>query len=484
MICQTKLSVNVSLCLILLLSAVIRFYYSFHIFLTDEVFNLIAISELASGNGINDYFFRHPPLYLLLSSAASFLIGPYPQVPSFISIIFSVLSIIPLYLITRHLTDSRVGLWASFFLAVMPINIYYSTWIKQDAMLLFFFMWGIYLYLKGRYLLTGAFTGAALLVKEFAVFFFPISMLITAFAREGKRVEDWHGWLKMFLVSVLLSGWWYLSYGGSSYKATGEALIGSNIKEVMWHSPWWFYVGNIPADLSYPVFILFLCGAVFCVKEAYQYGFDKCFVLFAWPLAFYLPLSLIPVKAPWYIYLATPPAAIFAAFGMVRLLELLRSRFLGILACAAISVFFIYSLYNFNDIRYFEDVTGIPRPRIAMEAQGGSWEDLRARKEFWEGRAKGTGRIGFLEFHPALQYLMGISRNETVLLKVGDFMALDREGLLKLTREYNMGGLLINTDSLTYTERNLDDMRYLWGKPVVYGKFLLFLTKHGEGKVD
>lgn len=459
------ISGNLLFCFVIALAAAIRFYQSFHVLLTDEVFNLITIKTLVAGEGYAEYFFRHPPLYILLSSYISSVVGNYPQAPSFVSIMFSALSFIPFYLIVEQITDKKVALLASLFLAVMPSNIYYSTWIKQDAMLLFFFLWGIHFYLNRRHLLAGLIIGIALLVKEFAVFFFPLSFLITSF--NGEKQKDWHGWLKMSIVSAIISSWWYLFFGKSFYTVTSEALTGENIKEVIWHFPWWFYIKNIPYDLSYPIFILFIAGGVVLVKELRRY-----LIPLLWLLVFFVPLSLITVKAPWYTYLATPAMAVIAAIGGARLQEIFKPRLFYSVLLSAI----IFSLYNFDNIRYFEGITGFPMSQIAKEAQGTSWEEMLAKREFWERKVKDRGKIGFLEFHPTLQYLMDIPNDSIVLLKVANFIALDREGLLGLVRGHSIEGLVVNTDSLTYTEKNLEDMHFLWGEPALQGSFLFFLT--------
>lgn len=463
--------------LIILLSAIIRFYYSFHIFLSDEVFNLITIEALAAGNGLTEYFFRHPPLYVLLSSFFYFLIGHYPQYPSFISIIFSAFSLIPFFLITELLFGRKVGLLASLFLSIMPANLYYSTWIKQDAMLLFFFLMALYFYLKRHYLSAGIYLGIALLVKEFALFFFPLSILLL-WSEPEKRLEDWYGLMKMFVISIILSCWWYVLFGSSFYQVTSEALTGWNLEEAIWHFSWWFYIKNMPYDFSFIIFSLFLIGFVSLIKEHIYGHFGGYTLPIAWIIVFYLPLSFVTVKAPWYIYLATPPAAIIAAYGLVKLEEYVSRVKIAISVIYLSILLFLALLFNnFNTTRYFERVTGFPRPQIAKDVQGSNWIELMKRKELWTDKVSGVEKIAFLEFHPILQYLMGISDMNVIFLKSNGLMNLDKDGILKLTMDYNIGAYVIYTESLMFTEKNLEDLRYLWGEPLISENLMLFLTK-------
>lgn len=457
---------------IIALAAWIRFYHSFHIFISDEAFNLITIDTLASG-GYPDYFFRHPPLYLLLSSLAYNLIGPYPQLPSFISIIFSVFSLIPFYLIVKDTLGIRVGLVASLFLAVMPSNIYYSTWMKQDGMLLFFFLWGVYFFLKGRYLLTGTMIGVAMLVKEFALFFFPLS-LIMAYIRKDRNGLS--GWLKMTTVSLFLSSWWYLLFGTSFYVIAGEAVTGGNLRELIWHFPWWSYIINAPHDFSLLILFYFLIGTTVLVREVYAKGFgDRAFFIW-WVIVFYVPLSFMTVKTPWYIYLVTPAVAAIAAYGMSRLIGILRSK--GYVLIGFTLIYLIFSVYSFSNVDYYRKVTGFSPPIAAKDTQGSTWDEMIEKRALWRREMKGVaGKVGFLEFAPILQYLMGISNDRVIILSVSSFMGLDREGLSKISKDLDTGAFVINADSLTYTERNLEDMRLLWGGPVKMGRLLLFKTR-------
>lgn len=467
-----RVKVDYLLLPIILLAAATRFYHSFHVLLSDEVFNLVAIETLSSGGGYTDYFFRHPPIYLLISSLFSYLIGPYPQIPSYISIIFSSLSLIPFYLISEQLMGKKVSLYASLFLAVMPANITYSTWIKQDAMLIFFFLWGLRLYLKGHYLFAGAVSGIALLTKEFALFFFPIT-----FFMEAVGGKNWKGWLKTSVTAAVLSSWWYIIFGATFYKVTGEAIIGGNINELAWHFPWWFYFKNIPYDLSYPIFILFLIGILSLVKDLFlrsagQKGF---LVPLLWIGSFYIPLSIITVKAPWYTYLATPPISMIAAFGVANITGAIRWKG-SMLGYTVICASLAYALLAFNEDRYIEKVTGFSRPKTAREVHGDTWDEFSMKKDLWRGKMKKGEKVGFLEFIPTLQYLMGLRYEEVVVIKVSRFMALDREGLLKFVTDNGIKAIVLNIDSLTYTEKNLDDMTYLWGRPEKIGNLMVYRT--------
>lgn len=463
---------------LVVLAAGIRVYYSFHIFISDEFFNLSTIETLVTEKGFSPYFFRHPPLYILLSSLISYFVGLYPQVPSFISILFSVLSIIPIYRIADHLMGKKEALWASLIMTFMPVDIYYSSWIKQDAMLLFFFSWGVYFYLKENYLVAGVVIGIALLVKEFALFFFPLSFLITVFVRKRSSIsKDLYSWLKMSMIAAILSSWWYVLFGTSFYIATSEALTGGNIKELVWHLPWWFYIKNIFYDLSFFSFFLFLIGIVLLVKEIYKHGPLEAYIVpIMWFLVFYLQLSFITVKAPWYIYLATPALAIISSFGFVEMTKPLKSRRIKLFTYFIVPFPLLFGLYEYNNDKFYESFSGDAHPELMKDIQGKTWGEMNERKHFWRDKMSGINRVGFLEFRPAFLYLMGLKDDEVFIIKVSKFMASDVKDLSNLAKEYEIGAFVINSESLVYTSKNLEDMVLLWGSPERVGSVLIFRT--------
>lgn len=477
---DAPISGNLILWSIVALTAGIRFYNSFHILLSDEAFNLISIETLSSGKGFSHYFYRHPPLYLLLSSGISYMTGPYPQVPSFLSIIFSVLSLVPLYLIAEHLMGRKVALWAAYFFAVMPAGIYYSTWIKQDAMLLFFFWMGIYFYLKERYLLSGITIGIALLVKEFAFFLFPLFFLLNLFCKQAKKSSMWRGLFIVICVSIVISSWWYVLFGSTFFTVTSDALIGGNIMEGFWHFPWRFYLKNMPHDFSYPIFIFFLIGLALLLKDLFRPGWRDGYFFIMVLIVFYVPLSLLVVKAPWYTYSAIPSAAVIAGFGVVRIAEVLESKFYTITFYLIVLLPSLFLLYSFDAESYYETVTGVKRPRtLAIEVQGETWIGMVERKEYWRSGIK--GKVGFLEVIPSLQYVAGIGEDRVVFLSVSKFISRDRKKLMDIAKEKEIGTFILNTESLTYTEKNIEDMIALWGEPEKVGRFLIFKTDGNGG---
>lgn len=472
---------------IIFIAAGIRFYNSFHFLLSDESFNLISIEILAQERDFHPYFFKHPPLYHIVSALFYYLIGPYPFVLSCISISFSAASLIPFYLIAEGLMVRKAALWSAFFLAVMPANVYYSAWMKQDAMLLFFFLWGIYFYLNKRLVLAGLMIGMAMLVKEFALLFFPISFLISTINRkERKWVEILREWIIPVFVASLISLWWYILFGKWFYLIAGEALTGAYIVELPWHYPWWFFLRNLPYDLSYPILVLFLLGIVLIVKEIYKKEATvSSYIILAWIAVIYVLISLLYMKTPWFMYLATPPLAVAAYKGMILVTGIFKSEVHKFAMKVAVLSCLILLLPAYSQTEYNLSTTGYKASKLSLDViegiQGTSWKEMAMKKDFWERKAKGIkGKVGFLEYIPIVQYYMGIDDERVARVRVSRFMLLDKDGLLELIQKEEIGMFILPEESLTYTKENLDNMEALWGAPEKIGPLLVFLTKLHE----
>lgn len=329
--------------------------------------------------------------------------------------------------------------------------------------------------------------GTALLVKEFALFFFPLSFIATAINRRGEGwLDTWRGWIITSFISFIISFWWYLFFGGAFYISFGEALTGTFRREYLWHFPWWYYFKNIPFDLSYLITAFFIVGIIFVIRETLKERLLLRYNLFIiWIVLYYLLFSLFIIKTPWYIYLATPPMAVIAAIGINRLTERLHSLIANIVIFAIIFLQLFITIFIYNHGGYLENVTGfymsLADKKRVEEIHGNSWKEMTKMKERFGREMKGVGKVAFLSFNPLWQYLMGIEKDKVVIVKVSRFMSLDRDELSEFASNNGIGAFVLSEESLTYTEKNLQDMFDLWGEPQRFGHLLVFKTGRGNG---
>ena len=443
---------------ILCLALIIRFYHCGHVLMSDEAQNMLTIKSLIDSEGIRDYFFKHPPLFTIFSSLISYPFGDNHRLVQAVSILFSVASFVPLYMIASDLFDKKTAMLALLVLAVMPVNFVFSTWIKQDAMLLFFFLCSISLYLRDNIISSGFFFGVACLTKEFALFLVPIVLSI-------ELLKGWSGFLSLkrffvwFFIGFLMSIWWYLFWGGLSARAIDAAVKGGNPWEYAWHFPWFYYLKNLPTDITLLLFPFFVLGFVSIKKGV------KLFPLL-WILAIYLPLSRIKVKAPWYPYLATPALAIIIAHGLLKVWQWIKIKegqwALGIL----LSLMMIFSIYSFNGQDFFQKTMG---------ASGRKLPAINVSELLGKGRQtlKGTHKVALLEYNPMLQYYLGISDSRLHYLGP-QFPAMDKEDLVRLAVKNEIDWIMIDKRSVNYIDKNIEEMTDLWGEPESVGEVALF----------
>jgi len=176
-----------------------------YVFHADEPFIIKTTLNLVVNNDFNPHIFTWPPLFIYLNAPAYYLIfflgkiwGLFPSYTEFLayytlapayfirairitSAFFGVLSILPLYLLGRHLGHPKVGLLAAALLAVSPLHVENSHFGKVDITLVFFILCATYFlyvsYLHGRirdYLLFGLSAGLATAAK------YPAGLLVIA----------------------------------------------------------------------------------------------------------------------------------------------------------------------------------------------------------------------------------------------------------------------------------------------------------------
>ena len=116
-------------------------------------------------------------ILMTYSTALSFfLFGVNDYSAALFPLICSLLGIYIVYKIGLLLFDAQVGLFAGFFLSLMPIDIIFSTRITPDVPVAFFMMLSIYLFLKGLrankalwFFASGIAAGGGYLAKESAI---------------------------------------------------------------------------------------------------------------------------------------------------------------------------------------------------------------------------------------------------------------------------------------------------------------------------
>jgi len=134
------------LLILLLLSAALKISISLFIKVinNDGVLYITAAQKFAEGAFKEALTIYGMPLYPLLIALTHYVIPNWIAAARVISIISSILTIIPLYLLTREIFHRQAALWASAAFALLPLSNHLSVEIMRDPLFLFFFAWSTY----------------------------------------------------------------------------------------------------------------------------------------------------------------------------------------------------------------------------------------------------------------------------------------------------------------------------------------------------
>lgn len=130
------------------LSAIIKI--SVLIALSDKAINndgllyISAAQQFASGNFKEGLALYPMPLYPFLITIVHFLISDWVLAARFISLSFLVLSIVPLYLISKDLFNNRVAFWGCFAFALSPLPTSWVAYVIREPAFIFLLAWAGY----------------------------------------------------------------------------------------------------------------------------------------------------------------------------------------------------------------------------------------------------------------------------------------------------------------------------------------------------
>jgi hypothetical protein len=321
------------------------------------------LSSVASGKQ-NPYGLRFVefPFYNAVSVLYRKIVpeGPLETSQRVVSIIFSCLSLVFIFLLCRKYLGRASAYLAAIFFAVLPFNIYYSRVILPEPMLVALSLGMLYFYAEFStcqdkrkslrfWFLSVILAILAILVKPYAVFLF-LPLLYLWFRRQDFSKRSIAGLLLFFLISllpfVLWRIWisqfpegipaslWLLNGDGIRFKGAffwwifgervGKLILGSwglpllllgiivKPKKEGWFFHWWllailayltvFATGNVRHDyyqtLIIPIICIFLAkGTYFLLTEGRKiFNAAICYLLFAICFLFMLSFSWYQVR--------------------------------------------------------------------------------------------------------------------------------------------------------------------------------------------
>jgi len=107
----------------------------------DGLLYISAAQQFASGHFKEGLALYPMPLYSFFITIVHFLISDWVLAARLISLLFLVLTIIPLYLVSRDLFDNRIAFWGCLAFALAPLPNSWVAYATRGPVFIFFFAW-------------------------------------------------------------------------------------------------------------------------------------------------------------------------------------------------------------------------------------------------------------------------------------------------------------------------------------------------------
>lgn len=80
------------------------------------------------------YYLHHPVLFNIILSLPMNVLGTSEWVARLVSIMFSTMGVLLVFLLIRNLWNERTGLFGAFFMAFMPMSVYFGRMVNEETL--------------------------------------------------------------------------------------------------------------------------------------------------------------------------------------------------------------------------------------------------------------------------------------------------------------------------------------------------------------
>lgn len=298
------------------------------------------------------YSSLHPPLYVWLTTVAFYLFGVNEFSARFFSALLGVLTLFVLYGIGKKLANSHVGFLAAILFGLHPFTTFFARQGQFDTALVCFLSLAVYFLISKEphpspwtAILSGFFTGAALMTKLFVGLGIPLSYAIwILLSHRDSKSTHWRNLGLLLLAAGIVALPWHIFM--TLTQGNGEPLFFLKAS-ALWERTVSGIEGNIkPLEGFYfinQMFVLFPVGLFW-----FGYGLwnilrtreQPWFLLVVWFTVFFLAFSIMRTKLAVYLLPMLVPMALIAAREMLNAaLGRLSSRtVISLLAGSGLSV--------------------------------------------------------------------------------------------------------------------------------------------------
>jgi len=189
----------------------------------DGLLYISAAQQFASGHFKEGLALYPMPLYSFFITIVHLLISDWVLAARLISLFFLVLTIIPLYLISKDLFDNSIAFWGCLAFALAPLPNSWVAYVIRGPSFIFFFAWAVYFSLKairlkkpGFFVLATVFSWFSILLRLEGIIFIPAFFLFLAYlaiSNPQKRIIFLKGIILWVAFPVIIFGVLFVAIG-------------------------------------------------------------------------------------------------------------------------------------------------------------------------------------------------------------------------------------------------------------------------------
>ena len=277
----------------------------------------ILLPQVDWGGSTPGYVEMEFPIYQYVLSLIFAFTGVSEFIARLLSISFSLLTILVFHEVVKRISGERTALWASLFMAILPLTIFMGRAIMPEALLMLSIISGVYFFLRwldnernADYFLSILFITLASLIKPPSLYMgLPLGYLAWCKYR-NKLLVHWKLWglgITLFLGLFL----WY-SHAHHIYLKSGLTFGIWEYQTNKW-GKWWLlatpdywktifvdYMGMfLFAWVGYPIFLL---GLTLKRRSKQEYLFDF------WGIGIFIYFLIVNEGNVWHFYYQLPLA--------------------------------------------------------------------------------------------------------------------------------------------------------------------------------
>lgn len=304
---------------------------------------------------IGRYRFVEFPVYNMAVYPLYLVFGVEEWLHRLVSVLFSLGSLIFLFLIAKKYAGESVALISGLIFALLPYNIFFSRTTLPEPTLIFFSL-GM-MYFTGRLIdenkkslkwWAGIFTATAFLIKPWAIFYL-LPLWYLYFKKRGSVVlsKNCIVFLVLSLLPFLIWRMWILQFPegipASNWLLNGDGI---RLRPMFWY---WLLQERIGREiLGVTGAFLFFFGLILKTKVNYFFHF--------WVLSLFLYFVIFAtgnVRHDYYQVIFVPVASVFVSLGFINLIKGF-SNFIPRIFTIPLAFLFLILMFYFSFVQVKE----------------------------------------------------------------------------------------------------------------------------------